>query len=79
MIFVRLQDLHTNPYKSIRVEHFGIFIFLKPIHKSNLKGSGFANLDSHVRQSGFARIRDSRILIFKDSFHVIVPKIREDL
>ncbi len=32
-----------------------------------------------IRQCGFVMIPDSRILIFKDSFHGVVLKIREDL
>ncbi len=39
----------------------------------------FMDLDSQVRQSGFVRIRDSQIWIFKDPICGIVLKIREDL
>ncbi len=41
-------------------------------------GSGFANLDSRVCQSGLVRNRDLRIFIFKDLFCGIVLKICED-
>ncbi len=61
---LRLWDSYMNPIQIDTKQTFLTFFFKRIYETGNLK-SGFANPDKRICQSGFVRIPDSRILIYK--------------
>jgi hypothetical protein len=54
-------------------------VILEMFFQNDSTNQIFKDLDLRVHQSGFVRIRDLQIWIFKDLFCGIVLKIHEDL